>query len=88
MKKTISILGSTGSIGLNTLDIIKKNKKLFKVNILLANKNFKLICDQIVKYNPNIFIINDFTTFLKIKKKFKRRKNIIIVNNLDILKKK
>ena len=87
MKKTISILGSTGSIGLNTLDIIKKNKKLFKVNILLANKNFKLICDQIAKYNPNIFIIKDFTTFLKIKKKFKRRKNIIIVNNLDILKK-
>ena len=47
MKKKISILGSTGSIGLNTLKIIEKNKKLFEINILAANKNYKLICKQI-----------------------------------------
>ena len=43
MKKNVSILGSTGSIGLNTLKIFKKKKNLFKINILTANKNFKLM---------------------------------------------
>ena len=47
MKKSISILGSTGSIGLNSLKIIQKKKKLFDINLLAANKNYKLICKQI-----------------------------------------
>ena len=49
MIKSISILGSTGSIGLNVFKIIDKKKGDFKVNILSANKNFKLICKQINK---------------------------------------
>ena len=40
-KKTIAILGSTGSIGQSTLDIISKTKK-FKVKVLIANKNFPI----------------------------------------------
>ena len=44
MKKIISILGSTGSIGHNSLKILSKKKKLFKINILAANKNYSLIC--------------------------------------------
>ena len=43
MKKKISILGSTGSIGVNTLKIIDKKKNLFEVNILAADKNYSLI---------------------------------------------
>ena len=58
MVKTISILGSTGSIGLNSLKIIDK-KNDFKINLLSANKNYKLICKQIIKYKPNIFFINN-----------------------------
>ena len=42
MKQTISILGSTGSVGLSTLKIIDKKKNLFKIEILSANKNFKM----------------------------------------------
>ena len=49
MAKKISILGSTGSIGLTTLKIINKKKSYFTVNLLSANKNFKLICDVIIK---------------------------------------
>ena len=41
MKKKIAIFGSTGSIGKNTLDIIKKNKNTFEVVLLTANKNYK-----------------------------------------------
>ena len=82
MKKNISILGSTGSIGLNVLNLINKKRSLFRINILAANKNYKLICDQIVKYNPKVFIISDYKIFEKIKKKF-NKKNIIIINNLE-----
>ena len=41
MKKKIVILGSTGSIGQNTLKIIKKNKKNFQIVLLSTNKNIK-----------------------------------------------
>ena len=74
MVKLISILGSTGSIGLSTLNIINKKKKLFKINLLSANKNFSQICYQIKKYRPTYFVITDKKIFLKIKKKFKKSK--------------
>ena len=83
MKKTISILGSTGSIGLSTLKIIDK-KNLFKIELLSANKNFRLICNQIKKYNPKYFLISDKKTFIKVQKKFKK-KNIIILNDINLL---
>ncbi len=82
MKKIISILGSTGSIGLTSLSIIDKKKNLFKINILSANKNYRLIVKQIKKYKPKVFIINDFNIFYKIKKKFKKNK-ILILNNFN-----
>ena len=69
MKRTISILGSTGSIGLTTLKIIDKKKKFFKIFLLSANKNYKLIIKQIKKYKPEYFVINNYSVFLKIKKK-------------------
>ena len=77
MKKKLSILGSTGSIGLSTLNIIDKKKKYFKINFLSADKNFKLICKQITKYRPNHFIINNRKIYYKVKKKFKKNKTII-----------
>ena len=55
MKKKISILGSTGSIGLNVIKIINKKKKDFEVNILAADKNYRLICKQISELKPNFF---------------------------------
>ena len=69
MKKIISILGSTGSVGLSTLKIIEKKRKLFFINLLSANKNFNLICKQIKKYKPKYFIINDSLIYRKVKKK-------------------
>ena len=55
MKKLISILGSTGSIGLSTLRIIDIKKKLFKPYIFSANKNYREICKQIKLYKPSFF---------------------------------
>jgi 1-deoxy-D-xylulose-5-phosphate reductoisomerase len=88
MKKIISILGSTGSIGLSTLSIIDKKKNFFKVNLLTANKNYTSICNQIVKYKPNFFVINNKLIFEKVKKKFSNKKVKIFNNfNFKMLKK-
>ena len=78
MKKKISILGSTGSIGLSTIDIISKKKDYFIPYIFSANKNYRLICNQIKKFKPKFFIINDKITYKKIRKKFKKNKTIIL----------
>ena len=78
MKKLISILGSTGSIGLTTLKIVDKKRNYFKPYIFSANKNFKLICKQILKYKPAFFLINNEQVFHQVKKKFKNSKTKII----------
>jgi len=72
MKKKISILGSTGSVGLSALSIIDKSKKKFEINLLSANKNLRLITNQIKKYNPNYFIITDKKIFAIVKKKISK----------------
>jgi len=82
MPKKISILGSTGSIGMSVFDIIKKEKKYFKIKLLLANKNYSLICKQIIKYRPEYYVINDQNIFQKVKKKFKKNK-IKILDRFD-----
>ena len=85
MKKLISILGSTGSIGLNSLKIFNKKKKLFTINILAANKNYAGICKQIIQFKPKVFIINDLKVLKRVKKKFKK-KNIKIISEVELKK--
>ncbi len=59
MKKKIAILGSTGSIGKSTLDIIRKDKKNFEVVFLSANNNYKKLIQQAKEFNvKNILIKN------------------------------
>ncbi len=81
MKKKISILGSTGSIGVTTLNIVNKKKNLFKINLLSADKNLNLICKQIKMYKPNFFIINNLKVFQKVKTKIKKTKTRIVLSN-------
>ena len=82
MKRLISILGSTGSVGVSTLKIVDKKSSLFKINLLSANNNFKKICNQIQKYKPNFFLVFNSKVFNKVKKKFKNSK-VKIINKLD-----
>lgn len=60
--KKISILGSTGSIGLNALKVIDNLKEKFDVVALSANKNASLIIDQVKKYNPSFVAVADSST--------------------------
>ena len=85
MQKKISILGSTGSIGLTTLKILEKKKKYLKPYIFSANKNYALICKQIKIFKPSYFIVFNENIYKKIKKKFQKKK-IVILNNFNHLK--
>ena len=87
MKKKISILGSTGSIGETSLKIILKEKKLFKINTLVANSNFKKILKQIKTFKPKYYVVADKKVYrrLNISYKFKHTK---IVSNYDKIKEK
>lgn len=56
-KKVISILGSTGSIGTQTLDVVRKNPEMFKIEGISTNKNIELLSEQIHEFKPNIVTI-------------------------------
>ena len=73
-KKSIAILGSTGSIGITSLKILKKKYKEFNIILLSANSNYSLINHQIKKFKPKFFVINDYIVFKKIKKKYRNNK--------------
>ena len=88
MKKKIAILGSTGSIGSTSLNIFSKNKKNFSIILLSANSNYSVICNQIKKYRPKFFIINDINVFEKVKKKYKNYKIQILKKFSEINLKK
>ena len=57
MKKGIAILGSTGSIGTQTLEVINEHENLFSVEVLTANNNYDLLIKQAKKYKPNAVVI-------------------------------
>ena len=90
MKKKIAILGSTGSIGKTTINIIKKNKKNFNVILLTTNKNIKEIISQAKAINAKNILITSRSHYLKAKKiKIKNIKIYNDINNLEkIVKKK
>ena len=91
MKKKIVILGSTGSIGKTTFNIIKNNQKDFEIILLSTNKNTNTILKQAKKLKVKNILISSKTHYIKLKKKLKNSK-IKIHNNLDnlqsIIKKK
>lgn len=59
MIKKISIFGSTGSIGVQTLEVIEENKDKFSAELLVANRNADLLIKQALKHQPNIVVIAD-----------------------------
>lgn len=63
----ISILGSTGSIGKQTLDIIRNNKNRFKVSALAANSNVQLLFEQAKEFKPDLVAIADDSKYHKLK---------------------
>jgi 1-deoxy-D-xylulose-5-phosphate reductoisomerase len=58
-KKQIAILGSTGSIGTQALEVIAEHANLFEVEVLTANNNSKLLIEQAIKFKPNTVVITN-----------------------------
>ena len=85
MKKKIAILGSTGSIGKTTFNIIKRNQKEFELVLLTTNKNIKEISKQARELKVKNILINSKTHYLKF---IKNSKKVNIYNDFQSFSKK
>ena len=86
MKKTVAILGSTGSIGKTLFKILEKDKKNFRIILLTAGKSHQLLLKQAKKFNVKNLIITNKKSYEILKKKTKRS-NINVFNNFRLLDK-
>ena len=59
MKQRLSILGSTGSIGVQTLDVVRENPHLFEVASLVANRNWEQLARQAIEFDVDCVVIGD-----------------------------
>jgi 1-deoxy-D-xylulose-5-phosphate reductoisomerase len=66
-KKGIAILGSTGSIGTQALEVISAYPEYFDLQVITAGKNADLLIEQAIKYQPNSVVIGDENQYKKIK---------------------
>jgi 1-deoxy-D-xylulose-5-phosphate reductoisomerase len=56
-RKRLAVLGSTGSIGRQTLDVVRNHPELFEVEVLTARNNLDMLVSQAVEFSPNVVII-------------------------------
>lgn len=57
--ETVTVLGSTGSVGANTLDVISRNPGRYQVAALTANRNVRLLAEQCARFNASLAVIAD-----------------------------
>ena len=70
-KTNISILGSTGSIGTQALDVVKNHSDELKISVLAANSNDQLLEKQIEEFQPKIAVLSDESAYQRLKARFK-----------------
>ncbi len=70
-KKQIAILGSTGSIGTQTLNVIRRHPDLFEVEVLVAGSNATLLAEQALEFNPNMVVIADKAKYSEVSEALK-----------------
>jgi 1-deoxy-D-xylulose-5-phosphate reductoisomerase len=66
-KRGVAILGSTGSIGTQALEVIEAYPELFDLQVITAGNNADLLIEQALKFNPNMVVIGDETQYNKVK---------------------
>ena len=79
----INIFGSTGVIGIKSLDILKYNFPEIKINLLCAKNNLNILLKQIEYYKPNYVFLDNNSKYHILKKKIKS--NIKILNYDELL---
>src|SRR5690242_14634856 len=55
--KTLTVLGSTGSIGTNTLDVVRRSRHLYQVYALVAGRNVDVLASQIAEFSPKLAVV-------------------------------
>lgn len=71
--KGITVLGSTGSIGVNTLDVIRRHPDKYKVKAITANTNVELLLDQCLKHEPEIAVMVNENSASQLEKELKNK---------------
>jgi 1-deoxy-D-xylulose-5-phosphate reductoisomerase len=84
MKKKIAILGSTGSIGQSTLEVIRKDKKNFNIILLSANNNYKKLVEQAKQFKVKNVLIKNHKFYLNVKNSLKRTKTKVYSGDISI----
>lgn len=85
--KKISILGSTGSIGTQTLDVIRENPNEFEAVAISANSNVKMILEQIEEFKPKYAVMYEEGKVEELKKLIKKDSKTEILSGMEGLKK-
>lgn len=65
-KRRLAILGSTGSIGRQTLDVVRQHPDLFEIELLTANTSSDLLIRQAIEFNANSVVIRDETRYREV----------------------
>ena len=81
-KRGIAILGSTGSIGSQALDVISANPDIFSVEIIVANKSADLLIEQAIKFDANSVVITEESLYSKVFKALNPH-NIKVFTGID-----
>lgn len=66
MKRNLAILGSTGSIGTQALEVVAANPDIFGIEVLTAQNNADLLIEQAAKFRPNVVVISNETLYDKV----------------------
>jgi len=84
--KNLSILGSTGSVGKSTLEVVRRNAEKFQINLLTANTNFSLMLDQIEEFGPKFVFLEDTEAQKSLLRELEQTKmNTTLLTNEDQL---
>ena len=62
-RQRIALLGSTGSIGVQTLDIVRENSDLFEITTLTAHRNWERLAQQAIEFNVDSVVIADVSLY-------------------------
>jgi 1-deoxy-D-xylulose-5-phosphate reductoisomerase len=79
--KRIAILGSTGSIGTQALDVVAANPHLFRVEVLSAHSNSTLLIEQARKFKPNAVVVTDEARYATVKEALRGTQTQVLSGN-------
>jgi 1-deoxy-D-xylulose-5-phosphate reductoisomerase len=68
----ITVLGSTGSIGVNTLDVVRQNPDPFQIHSLVAGRNLDVLCSQILEFRPQFVVVADEAALKQLRSRLRK----------------